>query len=216
MGIIKDILAALKQNEIHLVNHYQEAEDIYTFVFKREPSVTWEAGQHGIITIQHVKIKKSTRAFSLSSIPSEGVIKISTGMGDQPSLFKQALLSLKPGEAVSMRGPVGGLYTPNDQPQLFIAGGIGITPFRAIIQDKIIKAEGTAKDIQLIYLDSRGVFIYKSEFESPEQAAIMKTSYLTNREELLPNIEKFVKNIIMKGCIISLVLGRWLNPLNSS
>jgi ferredoxin-NADP reductase len=49
--------------------------------------------------------------------------------------FKRILRKLKPGELIRIRGPFGSLTLHDDatRPAAFLAGGIGITPFRSIV-----------------------------------------------------------------------------------
>lgn len=75
----------------------------------------------------------AVRSFSLSSSPSEpGHISITCKISDTP--FKQALARLQPGDTAEVYGPLGlFLYDPS-RPSVFIAGGIGITPFRGMLR----------------------------------------------------------------------------------
>ncbi|HKN07438.1 MAG TPA: FAD-dependent oxidoreductase [Thermoplasmata archaeon] len=75
----------------------------------------------------------AVRTFSLSSSPSEpGHISVTCKISDTP--FKQALARLRPGETAEVYGPLGlFLYDPY-RPAVFIAGGIGITPFRGMLR----------------------------------------------------------------------------------
>jgi len=75
----------------------------------------------------------AARTFSLSSSPSElGLISVTCKISDTP--FKQALARLRPGETAEVFGPLGHfLYDPS-RPTVFLAGGIGITPFRGMLR----------------------------------------------------------------------------------
>ncbi|WP_069999032.1 FAD-dependent oxidoreductase [Cellulosilyticum sp. I15G10I2] len=192
MRLLKDILPIFKKHQIYLKEKYREAGDIYTFVFEMEQPIYWKAGQHGVFTIEHTKISKPTRAFSIASIPSEGHIKISMKISENPSEYKQALLSLQPGIKVAMRGPIGSFYTDNQKPLLFIAGGIGITPYRALIQDLLLNNTELSSDVQLLYLDSQKAFIYKAELDKADKEFGVKTHYLAKREDLHEEIENFI------------------------
>jgi ferredoxin-NADP reductase len=75
----------------------------------------------------------AVRTFSLSSSPSEpGQISVTCKISDTP--FKQALSGLRPGATAEVYGPLGHfLYDPT-RPTVFLAGGIGITPFRGMLR----------------------------------------------------------------------------------
>ena len=74
-----------------------------------------------------------TRSFSIASAPYEQDLMIATRMRD--TAFKRILRKLKTGELIRIRGPFGSLTLHDDatRPAAFLAGGIGITPFRSIV-----------------------------------------------------------------------------------
>jgi len=94
---------------------------------------------------------------------------------------------------MSMRGPVGSLYIQSQKPKLFIAGGIGITPYRAIIKDLLLNPLDTVKEVQLIYIDSREEFIYKENLDNAGKVSTIKTIYLTKLEDSNEKIGNFVE-----------------------
>lgn len=191
MNLKKDILPIFKKYPLVFKRKVQEVGDIYTFYFDAGESIDWEAGQHGIFLMKFTQAKKPFRIFSLASIPSEGHIEISTKVGEEPSEFKQVLLDLEPGDKISMRGPVGPFYVDEDKPLLFIAGGIGITPYRAIIRDLRINKE-FANEARLLYIDSDEAFIYGEELGEAENTEGIKINYLTKREDLYAEIDRFI------------------------
>jgi ferredoxin-NADP reductase len=75
----------------------------------------------------------AARSFSLSSSPSEaGEIAVTCKISDTP--FKQALARLRPGETAEVYGPLGFFLLDRERPSVFLAGGIGITPFRGMFR----------------------------------------------------------------------------------
>ncbi|MGC2288379.1 MAG: FAD-dependent oxidoreductase, partial [Thermoplasmata archaeon] len=75
----------------------------------------------------------AVRTFSMSSSPSEtGHIAVTCKISDTP--FKQALARLQPGDTVEVIGPLGSFLLDGGRPSVFLAGGIGITPFRGMFR----------------------------------------------------------------------------------
>jgi ferredoxin-NADP reductase len=75
----------------------------------------------------------AARSFSLSSSPSEtGRIDITCKISDTP--FKQALAGLEPGDEAEVYGPLGAFLLDGNHSGIFLAGGIGITPFRGMFR----------------------------------------------------------------------------------
>lgn len=75
----------------------------------------------------------NTRPLSIASSPTENVLLFSTKISQ--SLFKQKFNSLKVGDKVKVKGPMGIFTLKKDAKQImFLGGGIGITPFRDMIK----------------------------------------------------------------------------------
>jgi ferredoxin-NADP reductase len=75
----------------------------------------------------------AVRSLSLSSSPSEaGRLSVTCKISDTP--FKQALARLRPGDTAEVYGPLGLFLLDRDRPSVFLAGGIGITPFRGMMR----------------------------------------------------------------------------------
>jgi len=95
----------------------------------------------------------TTRVFTVASAPSETLVRLTTRLADQPSSFKHALAELSPGALLEVSGPHGQLvYDGSEDASVFIAGGIGITPFRAMLAD--LAATGARPNITLLYSNS--------------------------------------------------------------
>ena len=191
MSFFQDTLSIFKKRELLFLESYKESEDIYTFLFEKEKSLTWKAGQHGLFNIIHKKIKNAIRPFTVASAPTENVVRLTMRISDNPSDFKKAMLELKQGMKIKLSGPVGNFYLKDNSPSLLIAGGIGITPFRAIL--KQIEAEGSSieKPINLLYLDSNKSYIYKNELDRIANNTSINVTYLDSRNDLHQEIDKF-------------------------
>ncbi|AOV06866.1 FAD-dependent oxidoreductase [Sporosarcina ureilytica] len=192
MSFLKDIFSIFKKSDLALITKYKEADDIYTFLFKKDNDLNWKAGQHGLFTITHRKIKNGIRPFTVASSPNEDVIRITTKINDHPSEFKKALLELEEGMTIKMSGPVGSFYLKDKNPSLLIAGGIGITPFRAMVKQIEEERNDSNRQLKLLYLDSENVHIYKEELDEVVHNNAMEITYLTSRDELYKEIDQFV------------------------
>lgn len=155
--------------KLKLVQVKNESPDTKTFYFESDEEIKYTSGQYFYFTIPNLKYEDdrgNTRHFTLSSSPTEKLISFTTKFLNPMSGYKQTLLELKIGDVVEGKGPNGTFVLPNRYPlitnHLFIAGGIGITPFRSIIKyitDKKINAK-----IYLIYSNSDNKFVFKEDF----------------------------------------------------
>ncbi|MBY0161684.1 FAD-dependent oxidoreductase [Paenibacillus lautus] len=191
MGFIKDFLSIFQKRELIFIESRKESEDAYTFSFEKGPDLSWKAGQYGLFSITHKTMKNATKPFSISSVPSENVVNITTRIGDNPSEFKKAMLELKPGMHMKMSGPVGSFHLEPESPSLLIAAGIGMTPFRSILK-QTAAGKGELKPIQLLYLDSKKSYLFKDELDAIASHPSIQVSYLDSRTDLDLEIDKFI------------------------
>jgi predicted ferric reductase len=191
MSFFQDTLSIFKKRDLLFLESYKESEGVYTFLFKKEKDLTWKAGQHGLFSITHKKIKNSTKPFTVASAPTENVVRLTMRIGENPSDFKKAMLELKQGMKVKMSGPVGSFYLKNNKPSLLIAGGIGITPFRSILKQVEAEWNGVEKQINLLYMDSKKSYLFKNEMEEMANKTSISVTYLNSRENLHQEIDKF-------------------------
>lgn len=134
--IVSDFFGLVRKSvaSIELIDN--PFEDYYTVKMKPAPGLTWKAGEHAIYSLPGKEIEgKSWRPFSVASASEEDFLMIGTRTGKEMSGFKRALLSLEPGDPVTVRGPFGWFKLRDESsPLVFVAGGVGITPFRAILK----------------------------------------------------------------------------------
>lgn len=102
----------------------------------------FQPGQYVRVTVPELKFpdpRGPGRDFSISCPPNGKAITVTFRAGKNASGFKQTLLSLAPGEKVRVSGPYGTMILPaaytdrSLRPLVFIAGGIGVSAFRAQI-----------------------------------------------------------------------------------
>lgn len=134
-----------------------EARGTKTFIFEKPPGFEYKAGQYMYFTIPELKYpdaRGNIRHFTLSSSPTEDFLSITVRMREE-SGYKKTLDRLTPGSEIPARGPEGVFMLDDDEttvPQVMIAGGIGITPFRSMARYATDKA--LPVPIHIIYSNS--------------------------------------------------------------
>lgn len=200
MSFWKDWSTVLNKNTLRFVDKYHEKSNIYTFKFTCDKELDWKAGQHVILMLgKYTKgLSLPFRPFSISSSPDEEIYSFSTRITATPSEFKKALMNLKNGDIVQMRGPFGPFYIKSDKTAVFIAGGIGITPFRSLIRDSL--AKDTFQKIHLVFSDDRGEYLYKDEFD--ELATMLQSFSIeyVNNGTLIEYISKYIEKYSNDAC----------------
>lgn len=107
---LKDIKGVINRGKFIVESIENSNDDYYTVKIKIEAVLNWVPGEHGIFTLPSKKIEgRKYRLFSVASIPEVGYILVGTRTGKEISSFKQALLTVKPNEKISVRGPFGWL-----------------------------------------------------------------------------------------------------------
>jgi ferredoxin-NADP reductase len=115
----------------------QVAEGTMAFYFDKPDGFEFRAGQAIDVTLLNppeTDAEGNIRTFSIASPPFEHRLMIATRMRD--SAFKRVLKSMPLGTAVKIDGPSGSLtlHKNSSKPAVFLAGGIGITPFLSILR----------------------------------------------------------------------------------
>lgn len=180
---LSDFKGVFKTRRLRFKRSYLGNGDQYVFEFYSD-SLQWRPGEHGIFSMPDKSFGgKKWRAFSIASIPNEGIVRIATRIGDQPSEFKQALKSLSPGEKIKMRGPFGWFYRmDNTSPVVMVAGGVGITPIMSMIRQ--YQQDPTESEVNLIYVSSHE-WLFKEELDAAmKENSKIKVTYLKGSDEV--------------------------------
>lgn len=166
--------------KVTLDHTHAEAANIRTFFFKPERPVEYTAGQYAVWTLKHPKAddRGETRWFTLSSSPTDDLVTITTKYADdKSSSFKKALFKLQPGSEMLMSDPMGDFVLPKliQTPLIFVAGGIGITPFHSILS--WLTATGEQRPIKLLYgVNNEDEIIFQETFDKAGQHATIVVS----------------------------------------
>ena len=167
--------------KLTLVKKTDEAQDTRSFYFKSETPLTWLPGQYIYITLPKLNYEDQRgdiRHFTISASPTEGDFVRITIRVRQESGYKKTLDELPLGSVVEGKGPQGTFLfdKKGNGSNIFLAGGIGITPFRSMT--KWIIDNNLGVPIHLIHSNSDSEFVFKSDFEKwADENKNIKLSY---------------------------------------
>lgn len=121
---------------VKLIHRQDVAEGTMAFRFEKPAHFVFTPGQFVDMTLvgpPETDAEGNGRTFSLASAPHEDTLLVATRMRN--TAFKRVLRSMPIGATVQMEGPFGNLVLHADpvRPVVFLAGGIGITPFRSMV-----------------------------------------------------------------------------------
>jgi ferredoxin-NADP reductase len=91
------------------------------------------------------------RPFTIASAPSESEVRLGVKFYRGSSAFKRSLAAMKPGDVIYGSHLAGSFTLPADSKRklAFIAGGIGITPFRSMVSEMV--ARGDRRSVVMLY-----------------------------------------------------------------
>jgi ferredoxin-NADP reductase len=183
------------------------ANDTYDFWFERIGGASkyqpyFKAGQYMEWTLAHTgaeavktDMRGNRRYFTLASSPTEKGLAMGVKMYEPSSSFKKALMSLNPGDTI-VAGQLAGDFTlPHDVSKkvAFIAGGIGVTPFRSMV--KYMIDAGEKRNAILFYSNRTPADIaYKNLFDVAANQIGMKTVYVNASENKMLTAEMIRAN----------------------
>jgi len=173
---------------LHLHSELRIAPSIIDFIFKPQTKLKYAAGQYIEWTFSHPKTdsRGNRRYFTLSSSPTEEALRIGVKFYENGSSYKKNLSIIDKSMPIMLTQLAGDFILPKDQDKklVFIAGGIGITPFRSML--KFLIDTKDKRDIVTFFSNSLAEdIIYKDILEDAERTLSTKTFYtLTNLDKI--------------------------------
>jgi ferredoxin-NADP reductase/Na+-translocating ferredoxin:NAD+ oxidoreductase RnfD subunit len=166
------------------------ASDVYEFRFDSDIKLSFRPGQYLEWTLSHEKpdSRGNRRYFTIASSPTEENIIMGVKFYPDSSSFKNRLGKLSQGETLIASGLAGDFTLPEDRSKklAFIAGGIGITPYRSMIKHMIDTND--KRDAMLLYsARTEADIAYRDIFDEAERMLGIRTAYtLTETGSIAP------------------------------
>jgi len=164
---------------------------IFNFVFNSNVPITFMPGQYLEWTLGHYRpdMRGNRRYFTIASSPTEQKVHLGVKFYEPSSSFKRALAFMCIGEKIVASQLSGDFTLPKDRNRklAFIAGGIGITPFRSMIKYLIDMNE--KRNIILMYSNRTADEIaYKEIFdEASEKIGLAAVYAITDKDVSAPD-----------------------------
>jgi ferredoxin-NADP reductase len=179
-------MSVLTKTKLTLENKHQETLDAISFRFKSAEIWDWRPGQYLHYTLEHPNpdSRGTERYFTISSAPFEGHIQITTRFSEKSSSFKKALRGMEAGEVIGADGLEGDFVVDAPGTRLvLIAGGIGVTPYRAMLMAMDHAEEAINAD--LLYANRDEDFPYMAGLETlAERHPAFRIHYFTGSKRL--------------------------------
>ncbi|HAO64546.1 TPA: oxidoreductase [Candidatus Taylorbacteria bacterium] len=190
VGNIFSYLASPKYKLVlTLKRKVQVANDTFDFVFEPNRKIKFKPGQYLEWTLAHPDSDSRgvRRYFTIASSPTENEVRMGVKFYPKPSTFKSFLHEMEPGEQLVASQLSGDFTMPKDETQklVFIAGGIGVTPFRSMIKYMVDTNE--RRDVTLFYSNRElSDIAYTKLFDQAHEQLGLQTFYTLTDKDKVP------------------------------
>jgi ferredoxin-NADP reductase/Na+-translocating ferredoxin:NAD+ oxidoreductase RnfD subunit len=164
-------------------------DDTYDYIFENRDALAFSPGQYFEWTLPHADSddRGNRRYFTIASSPTEPDVHLGVKFYPEPSTFKKTLLAMQPGDAIAASQLSGDFTMPTKSGAklAFIAGGIGVTPFRSMI--KYLVDTNQKADVTIFYCAKHVTDLaYKDLFDEAAKRVGIKPVYVLSDVPALP------------------------------
>lgn len=191
VGNVFSYLVSPKQKLILFVEEKEVAStNVVDFLFVPNKKVSFFPGQYLEWTLPHHKTdsRGNRRYFTIASSPTEEMLRIGVKFYEEGSSYKQALSILTKQTPIVGAQLAGDFTLPKNTSQklVFIAGGIGVTPYRSMI--KYVLDTKQPRSIVLLYANKHvSEIAYRDVFDQASREIGIKTVYTLTDKESVPS-----------------------------
>jgi ferredoxin-NADP reductase len=184
----------------------QLSDTVFEFIFQPHRRLAFASGQYLEWTLPHAKSDSggNRRYFTIASAPQDDTIRIGVRIDARASNFKQSLRAMRPGDTLLATSLAGDFTLPQDARQklLFIAGGVGITPFASMLRDLMHRKE--PRDIVLFYAaNTPEDLAYRTLLEEAQRSISLQVVYVTGTRITKDDFTRIVPDITERVAYIS-------------
>ena len=190
MSFFKDLLPVFKRQDIIFDRSVKAADDVYTFIFRPEAKIRWNAGSTRCLR-SSTKNQQGFQAFQPCFHRGGWVHRNFNRLETNPP-FKQSLLNMKPGTRVSMQA-IWQLLPEKQPPHAAHRWRHWHYPFnpssKALMRAMVLCPAQT----RLVYIDSAQAYLYRDDLDRMAGAHGIEIDYLSNRDDLAASITSFAR-----------------------
>ena len=181
-NILVFAMAIRARQPLVLKERSEIGDTVFQYRFAPETPLSFKAGQYVELTLPLKKtdFRGNRRSFTIASSPTENDVLFGIKEPQPSSAFKSALAKLAASDVISANNLAGDFILPSDQKQklVFIAGGIGVTPFRSML--KFLVDSKQQRNITLFYcVSDPKQIVYKDVLQEAEAIGLKVVYVLT-------------------------------------
>jgi ferredoxin-NADP reductase len=178
------LLGRLTWQRAEVVESATETPRVKTLAFDVPAWTGHRAGQHVDIRLTAEDGYQAQRSYSIGSAPDGSRIELTIERLDDGEVSPYLTDELRPGDAIELRGPIGGYFVWEPSlggPLFLVAGGSGVVPLMAMIRVRSA-AESDVETRLLFSSRSWDDVIYRDELERLKDARLDVVHTLTRSQ----------------------------------
>ncbi|MBZ9535790.1 dihydropteridine reductase [Cytobacillus oceanisediminis] len=171
----------------------EETPEVKTYLLDSPKDFTWEEGSHTHFALKGFNAgdkpnRSLIRHMSISSLPHENAIGITTRIREQCSEFKSILRSLEVGNEVAIFKTHSNLPLKREDKNVYLlSSGVGLATYRPIVLDYFERADNV-NQIHSLNIDSSKAFLFTDIFTSAPDKKF-EAQFVDNRKDYYEEVK---------------------------
>ncbi|MFC3417920.1 dihydropteridine reductase [Salinicoccus hispanicus] len=172
----------------------QEAPEVRTYLMERPEDFVWEEGSHTHFALEGFNAddkpnRDLIRHMSISTMPNENLIGITTRIKAECSIFKTALKDLEVGNEVAIFKTRSNVPLKREGKNVYLlSSGVGIATYRPIVLSYFENAEGV-NQMHSLNIDSSKAFLFTDVFKT-EADKNFSAQFVDTRSDYYEQVRK--------------------------
>lgn len=176
----------------------QETPEIRTYMLDCPEGFTWEEGSHTHLGLEGFNAgekpdKGLVRHMSISTLPDESSIGITTRIRKQRSRFKDILEGLDTGSSVAVFKTHSNVPLKREGKNIYLlSAGVGLATFRPLVRE-YINCTDEVGDLYSLNIDSSKDYLFTGIFESAPTKGFT-SKFVDNRDEYYEHVRNLAED----------------------
>lgn len=176
----------------------EETPEVKTFLLELPEGFIWEEGAHTHFALEGFNAgekpnKSLVRHMSISTVPSEQSVGITTRIKEHCSEFKSILRNLNVGDEVALFKIHSHVKLRRDNKNIYLlSSGVGLATFRSLVLT-YLKQPDNINRLHSLNIDSSKNYLFTDVFESAPDNNFT-AQYVDNRKQYYEEIEKLASD----------------------
>ncbi len=172
----------------------EETPEVKTYLLECPEGFTWEEGSHTHFALEGFNAgdkpnRSLVRHMSISTIPTENSIGITTRIKEQCSEFKTILRNLGVGDKVALFKTHTNVPLKRENKNVYLlSSGVGLATFRSLVLNYFEQADNV-NQIHSLNIDSSKDFLFTNIFESATDKKFI-SQFVDNRKDYYEEVKK--------------------------